>query len=77
MNIYWYEAVVTIGSEALQKYLFKSPHMYEVGDFIIKRYSTGAVARLVITYPYGTACPQHILNQMSRNSTWPPVLSEI
>lgn len=76
-KVYWYEAVVTIGSDALQKYLFKSPHLYEVGDFILKRYAGGAKVRLVITYPYGTACPEHILRQKSSRSTWPPVLSEI
>lgn len=76
-KIYWYEAVVTIGSQVLQKYLFKSSHLYEVGDMILKRYATGAKARLVITYPYGTTCPQHILRQMSDHSVWPPILSEI
>lgn len=76
-KICWYEAVVTIGSDIMQKYLFKSPHLYEVGDFIFKRYSSGAAARLLITYPYGTACPEHVLRRMSYDSTWPPVLSEI
>lgn len=76
-KIYWYEAVVTIGSQVLQKYLFKSPHLYEVGDMILKRYATGAKARLVITYPYGTVCPEHILNRMAYESTWPPILSEV
>ena len=76
-KIYWHEAVVTIGSHVLQKYLFKSPRLYEVGDMILKRYATGAKARLVITYPYGTSCPEHILNRMSYESTWPPILSEI
>ena len=76
-NVYWYEAVVTIGSQVLQKYLFKSPHLYEVGDMILKRYSTGARARLVITYSYGTDCPEHILSLMSAKSVWPPILSEI
>ena len=76
-KVYWYEAAVTIGSHVLQKYLFKSLCLYEVGDEIIKRYSTGATARLVITYPYGTACPEHILNRMRYQSTWPPILSEI
>lgn len=76
-KIYWYEVVVTIGSDVMQKYLFKSPHLYEVGDFILKRYATGALTRLVITYPYGTSCPEHIMRQMSNQSMWPPVLSEI
>ena len=76
-KIYWYEAVVTIGSQVLQKYLFKSPHLYEVGDMILKRYSTGAKARLVITYTFGTSCPEHILRQRSNCSAWPPILSEI
>ena len=75
--VYWYEVRVIIGSDILQKYLFKSDHLYEVGDIIKKRYSSGAVAKLIIVYPYGTSCPEHILNLMSAKSVWPPVLSEI
>ena len=76
-KVYWYEARVVIGSNILQKYLFKSDHLYEVGDCITKRYDSGAVAKLIIVYPYGTSCPAHILREMSRTSVWPPVLSEI
>lgn len=75
--VYWYEVRVVIGSDVLQKYLFKSDHLYEVGDIIKKRYSSGAVAKLIIVYSFGTSCPAHILNRMKYESTWPPVLSEI
>ena len=76
-KVYWYEVRMIIGSDILQKYLFKSDHLYEVGDIIKKRYSSGAVAKLIIVYPYGTTCPAHILREMSNSSLWPPVLSEI
>ena len=76
-KVYWYEARMVIGSDILQKYLFKSDHLYEVGDCITKRYDSGAVAKLIIVYPFGTAFPGHIINRMKHESTWPPVLSEI
>ena len=66
-----------IGSNTLQKYLFKSDRLYEVGDIIKKRYNSGAVAKLIIVYPYGTSCAYHIINKLNYESTWPPILSEI
>ena len=76
-NVYWYEVRMIIGSDILQKYLFKSDHLYEAGDIIKKRYGSGAVAKLIIVYPYGTTCPVNILREMSTYSLWPPILSEI
>lgn len=76
-KIYWYEVRMIIGSDILRKYLFQSDHLYEVGDIIKKRYASGAVAKLIIVYSYGTSCPAHILARMKYESTWPPILSEI
>lgn len=76
-KVYWYEVRMIIGSDVMQKYLFKSDHIYEVGDIIKKRYESGAVAKLIVVYPYGTSCPGHVLREMSYSSLWPPVLSEI
>ena len=75
--VYWYEVRMIIGSDILQKYLFKSDHLYEAGDIIKKRYNSGAVAKLIIIYSFGTACPADILREMSNRSLWPPILSEI
>lgn len=76
-KVYWYEIRMIIGSDILQKYLFKSDHLYEVGDIIKKRYDSGAVAKFIIVYPYGTSYPEHILNLMSAKTVWSPILSEI
>lgn len=63
-KVYWYEARIIIGSDILQRCLFKSDHLYEVGDIIKKRYSSGAVAKLIIVYSFGSSCPAHILNRI-------------
>lgn len=76
-NIYWYEVRVVIGSDVLQKYLFKSDHLYEAGDIIKKRYDSGAVAKLIIVHPFGAICPENVLREMSYRSCRPPILSEI
>lgn len=80
-KVYWYSAEMRFAEMRFagyyQEYLFKSDHLYEVGDVIKKRYGSGAGVSLVITYPFGTACPEHILNRMKYESTWPPILSEI
>ena len=76
-KIYWYTAEMRFSGGYCQKYLFRSDHLYEVGDKIIKRYGSGAVVTLLITYGFGTSCPEYYLNKMKNESTWPPVLSEI
>ena len=76
-KVYWYEVRMIIGPDILQKHLFKSDHLYEVGDIIKKRYDSGAVVKLIIVYPYGTSCPDHFINKLKYESTWPQIFSEI
>lgn len=74
--IYWYDAVLIFGRDS-QQVLFKSDHLYEYGDRIIKRYKSGAVVILIIKYGYGTAFPAYELNKLQHSSLWPPIISEI
>lgn len=74
--VYWYDATIIFGRDS-QHVLFKSDHLYEVGDRIVKRYDSGAVVILIIKYGYGTAFPAYELNKLQHSSLWPPILSEI
>lgn len=75
-SVYWYTATLFFGKDS-QKLLFKSSHLYEVGDRIIKRYESGLIVRLVIQYGFGTAFPEYYLTKLQSSSIWPPILSEI
>ena len=75
-TIYWYTVRATVAGFG-QTYLFKSDHLYEVGDRIVKRYGNGVLAVLRVTYAFGSACPAHIIKKMQRSSAWPPILSDI
>lgn len=76
-TVYWYSAEMRFGDGYYQKYLYKSPHLYEVGDKIIKRYGSGAVVALIITYGFGSCCPEYYIHKLQYESTWPPILSDI
>lgn len=74
--VYWYDAVIIFGRDS-QQVLFKSDHLYEFGDRIVKRYDSGAVVILIIKYGYGSAFPAHELTRLKSASLWPPIISEI
>lgn len=74
--VYWYDAVIIFGRDS-QKVLFKSDHLYEYWDRIVKRYDSGAVVILLIKYGYGTSFPAHVMNRLKNASLWPPIISEI
>lgn len=75
-SVYWYDAVIIFGRDS-QKVLFKSDHLYEIGDRIVKRYESGAVVILIVKYGYGTAFPAYELNKLQNSSLWPPIISEL
>ena len=75
-SVYWYDAVIIFGRDS-QQVLFKSDHLYEYGDRIVKRYDSGAVVILIIKYGYGSAFPAHELTLLKKASLWPPIISEI
>lgn len=74
--VYWYGAVIIFGRDS-QQVLFKSDHIYEYGDLIIKRYESGVRVILLIKYGYGSALPAHELTRLKNASLWPPIISEI
>lgn len=75
-SVYWYDAVIIFGRDS-QQVLFKSDHLYDCGDRIMKRYESGAVVHLIIKYGYGTSLPAHELTRLKNASLWPPIISEI
>lgn len=75
-SVYWYDAVIIFGRDS-QQVLFKSDHLYEAGDRLVKRYDSGAVVTLIIKYGYGSAFPAHELSRLKNTSVWPPIISEI
>ena len=78
-NVYWYRAQLYIAGRFCDWIFLKSDYQfYQQGDTIVKRYASGIVLKIRITYCFGDEKPSHIMELDSENwRVFPKVISEI